>query len=778
MTNDIETARGLIGQVRARLRRSRVMRGVGLLVASIAAAAVVSFAFDFLLDLPVAVRGVHLLVTLAALAVFGAWAFRPLRRNPSDAVLAEAIEHDVPEFQDRLVSSLDFEARLADPAEPESRAMMAATVRETSEIAARIDASLLVDARPARVAIGLAACAVGAVVAMELLFPAETSLWFRRGLLLEDVSWPRRTNVVIEGFPAEGPLVVTRGDDLRIVARADGWQPADVDLHIEELADDGTDGVVADATGGKVTARDVRRMYAVPELPGKFAFDLRSVGASFRLWVTGGDDADERPTYLVRALLAPRVGAFEALVEPPAYTGIAARTEREPTFEALRGSKITLRFAANMPLASAQIRFTGGAQEAAVLGADRKSFSTSFDLTESREFHVDLRAGTGQVNRAEDDVFRVEAVADRAPTLRLLHPHGRIFATPEAVLPVKLLAEDDFGLATIDLDAQQAASAAWRESVWTRPAPAATPPQPPSAQPSAGIPAAPDAAADGRRVHVYRPLDLVAFKGDQGIHPRPGDVLTLSARARDVGGLESESRDVAVEIVSPEDLAQRMTNEMSRLRDDLSKARGVQRRALAAIREIQSAGAAADAAAVRRARDVQVDQGRVVNDTARFTTGVFRVFDTLVLARLGSIPTVDRLLPLYHRHLAAPPDDTGEVFPAALYAKILEEKRANRLYDPELIGILLDVMDLADRVRERDGPAAYDTLDAWAADEARTASRLADAYARARDLLATLDAIDERLQRFDDMSQILQLARAIREEQEKLRTKPQPTETK
>jgi hypothetical protein len=752
----------LLAAVRARLRRSQFLRGAGLVVVALCSAVLASFALDWLLDMPVLVRAVHLALVVFGLAALARWAFLPLRTVPSDADLASAIEHDVPEFQDRFASALDFERRLTDADEPESREMMAAAVRDAAAIAGRLDGSLLVDGRPARRSILLALGATTAVFAAALAFPDEFGLWIRRGLLLHDVSWPRRTTIVVEGFPESGPLTITRGEDLRIVARADGTRPADLDLHLEELTE------AAEGEEPAVAFRDVRKMFPVPDQPGRYAFDFRAVSASFRFWVTGGDDTDRAPVYEVRSLVPPRVASFSARVEAPAYTGLPAVEVRDPVFEALSGSRITLGFTANMPLASARLVPSEGTAPDLVLADDGRTLSASFELTGTLEFHLELRARAGHANRNEDDVFRIDAATDRPPTVRMLHPHGRVAATADAIVPVKFLAEDDFGLGEATLDVRQGGNAAWTAKLW------------PGAAPSAA-PAAPAAARTGpqKRVHVYRAMDLRAFQGDAGVQVKSGDVLTLQVRAKDTGGLSADASEVAIEVLSPEEMAQRLTGEMSRLRDDLLQVRRAQRRTVGAIRELgQAAAAAPDAAALRRARDLQVDQGRAVNDVSRFTTGIERVLDAHVLDRLGAVPTVERLLPLYDEFLAKEPDDSGAVFPEALYARILEEKRANRLYDPEVVGILLDVMDLSERLRETEGPAAYDALERWAADGAHASTDLDVAAREAQQVLSTLDAIDERLQKFEDLAAIVQLARTIREAQDSLTKKAPAPEKK
>lgn len=759
--------RGLLDGVRAHLRRSRIARGAAIVVAALGAAFLVSFALDVVLDLPAAVRAVHLVVVVVVLVAVARWAFAPLRLEPSDDALAAAVEHDVPEFQDRLASSLDFERRIADPAEPESRAMMAAAVRDASDIAQRIDPSLLVDRRPARRAMLLATTAVVAVAAVRIAFPEQSSIWAERGLGLSATPYPRRTSMRVEGFPAEGPLVVTRGDDLRVVAIAEGAFPPDADLHISELSD------APDGAEPEVTFRDVRKMLPVEGQPGRYAFDFRAVPSSFQFHVTGGDDTDEVPVYEVRALIPPRVASFEVAVEPPAYSGVAASVVRDPSFEALAGSRLAFRFKSNVPLASARRTpvprpgSPAAAPEDLVLAPGGLEFAWETVLDATVEFHLDLRAAAGQTNRGEDDVFRVDAVTDRAPAITLLHPRSRASVTPNGVLPVKAVADDDFGLAEVSMELSRGTTARWAPVLW-KPGESAAPAAP--AAPSA--PAATPAIE--KRVHVFRAADLAALAGDPSVPTKPGDDLSLRIRARDTGGHDAQSQDVVVEVVAADELSRRLAAEMARLREDLTQTRRGLRRSIGALRELRDSlgAAAADPAALRRARDVLVDEGRATNDTARFVTGTVRVIDAHVLNRLGSVPTVDRLMPLYLDHLARPPGDTGDVFPPALYAAILEEKRAKRLYDPEMLGILLDVADLATRARDEMGPAAYDALDRWTADDSpRTAAALGDPLQRAADLLATLDAVDERLQRFEDMEQIIRLAKAIHDVEEGL-TRP------
>ncbi len=782
MTPDTAAARALLADVRRRRARSAGVRGLAWTAAALCAAALVSFALDWLLDLPLAVRVVHLgLVVAALVAVVWVVLVRPLRRTETDEETAASVEREVPEFQDRLVSALDFEARLRNPDEPESRDMMARTVAEASAMASRLDASLLVDGRPARRAAFVALGAIGCLVATEIATGETFALWLRRGVLLEDASWPRRTVIRVLDFAEGAPRIVTKGDDLRIVAEVTGDRPQDLDLHFEEI-DDAT---------GEVRVRDLRRLFPVPDQPGRYAFDFRAIPTSFRFWVTGGDDQDERPLFVVRALTRPGIASHSAKVEYPAYSGLPAAEIREPAIQALAGTKVTYSFTANIPLSSARLVIGGRAAadasgEAASpdpgaplpgvelpLAEDRRSFRWEVTVTETADAHLVLTAVEGHTNRPEDDNYRLEVVNDRPPVIRVLYPYDRLTRTHVGLLPVKTVVEDDFGLGEVRLEYHEEKSAPSALRIW----PGNTPEGPGAAEPA--LPKAPAKSA-----HVHRPLDLDQFPKDSGIDLKPGDVLTVQVRATDTGAGESASREIVVDIATREDIHNRLTGEMHRLREDVNQARRIQRRTLASLRELQTAvaaapGGAADAASLGRGKDLAVDVSRSVADVVRFETGIFRVFDSYVMNRIGSEPTIQRLIPMYKEALDAPPDETGTIFPQKLYDTIVDQKRAKVIYDKDVLGILLDVMDLTNVVRLDSGPKAYDSLDRWSGAEAPKVSTAADlqvAIVAGEALLAALDAIEDRMQRFQDLAEIVATLQRLRDEEDRLARLPGTSE--
>ena len=132
MTPELQPVRTVLAALRARLRGVRVVRAVALIAAGTALALVVSFLLDRFLDLPYTVRVVHLVVIVGGIAALAVWATRPLRTRVSDGDLAQALEDVVPGLDDRVASALDFERRLQDPAERESREMMRVVIRQAA----------------------------------------------------------------------------------------------------------------------------------------------------------------------------------------------------------------------------------------------------------------------------------------------------------------------------------------------------------------------------------------------------------------------------------------------------------------------------------------------------------------------------------------------------------------------------------------------------------------------------------------------------------------------
>jgi len=755
MTPDLRPIRSVLAALRGRLRGVRTVRGTALVVGGTAAVIVVSFLLDRFLDLPLAVRAVHLVLAVIGLCALGAWAFGPLRTKLDDADLAQALEDVVPDLRDRVASALDFERRLDDPEERESREMMRTVIRQASAYAQRVDPTSLVDGRPARRAATGAVSAALLVVIAAAIFPSDFSLWLERGVLLRDVEWPRRTHIRVLDFVADTPRVVTHGDGVQIVAEVDGVRPSELELHYEalEYPDDGGSPTI--------TEEDSRRMFPLEDETGetgRYTFQFRAISTSFRFWVTGGDDDDREPVHVVRAMIPPRVASITARVTYPDYSKLPSVVVRESNFEVLTGSRVQLALVANMPLASARLVPDDGPVQHLELEGEQDRLSLDLTLHSDMQFHIELTAVAGQSNRPEQDRFLIRALPDRPPHVRVLFPVGRMYRTPNGLLPVKAYVKDDFGLVSARLrlftdDAQLASRTVFPKPEDTRATDPATGP-----------------ARLAKRADVYAPVEIDELGGEGSPALVPGDVLHVVLTATDNSHQENDAPEVAIEILSPEDLERRQTQRQVGLRDQLTQLRTHQRRTLDGIRELRAQVGArpADAGDLDRCRDLQVEQGRVGSEIDQFLRGIHRVFDAYVLNRLGSTPTTDRVIPMYHAALEAPTDESDEVFPRSLYDQIIEAKRERRLYDPNILGALLDIMDLGDSALRDLSPGVYEALRAWAGGDDPRPEMLDEAERRAVELEVLLRELDRRMDRWEDLNELIELARQITNRQREL----------
>lgn len=743
----LERVHRKLAELRRGIRGAWALRGTGLVVGGVGVVVVASFLLDYWLELPRVVRGIHLaLVGIGLIVAVRNLLLRPLSRPLSEEDLAHVLEAGAPELEDRVSSALDFATRVDDPDEPESRELMRRVLDEAERRVGDVAVGPMIDRRPALRA-GLVAA--GGVLALLLtigLAGDAFGIWVQRGVLVGDVDWPRRTTLVLEGFPEDNHLSVTRGDELRIVAVAQGKAPREVTLHYEEL------NFASPDAEPEVVLRDERKMYPLEQQPERYSFTFRSVSASFRCWVTGGDDQDDRPVYTVRAEVPPRIGDIAATITYPEYTGLAPETLRQPDLELLEGSQVRLSLQANMPLASARMLPSDAAPvDLPVLG-DRDRLELTFEVDVDREFRLELVAESGQRNREQDDRFSITRIADDEPSIRMLFPEGQLYRTPNGIVPVKAMVMDDFGLGRIETDIRVNTDAPTTNLVWSDAASA-------------------DDAGNVREFEAYAPLDLATLgnSGDEADIVAAGDRVHLTVRAFDSGGGIAEADGTSIEIVAPEALERRLAQRQLQLREALSQLRRDQRRTLQLATELAAALDAAppDARSLERARDLQVDQGRVTNDLRQFRSGIRGVMDAYVLNRLGTPTTGDRLLAMYREAFDVPVSESGAVFPESLYDAVLVEKRAERIYDPEVLGALLDILDLTEQATIDLSPQVYDAARGFVDDD-RDPARLAEARRLSVELETLLARIDERMDRWEALNELIALAYQVRDAQDEL----------
>jgi hypothetical protein len=752
--------RAALAGLRSRIRGLYLLHGAGRVATALAVALAVSFALDVVLRPPLGVRVVHGLLSVAAVAlVVRRRLATPLGAMLADAELAAAVEARVPGLEDRLSSALEWEG--AGPREDDgsSRAFMDRAVAEACAAAARVRAGDLVDARPARRALLLGTVASGVFAVAVIALPAEAALWARRSLLLRDEPWPRRTNLVVEGFDPAVPRVLTVGEDLPVSVRVEGFVPADgVLLHLEGTT----------ASGARESDRQPMLQSAAD--PRSFAFVFHEVPGSFRFRVTGGDDDDGEPVYEVRALVPPQLESVTAHLSFPPSTGLAPAVRTEGDLEVPAGTRVDLVLVASQPLRAAALVHPAGAAPAPLApGADGRTLRATVEIRETTDWRVDLVGLDGATSIPARNTRRFTALPDPRPEVRLLHPTTRLFAVPDGRVPVRVLAKDNYGLVSVDLEVRPGRDReALRVPLGSFPAPGAP-----------AVPAAPGAppAAPVRAAAPYRLLDLATLGSPEGRGLRMEEEVVLRAVAADNGGSTSTTDEVVIQVSDAAEILRRVGQRQSRVREDVE---GIRRR-LVFCRQASGRAAEALAAGDLTAADREAlrtpasTAGRVAREAATVTDALGEVTCTYAWNRLlEDRVAADRVASFVDEFLRTDPEPEP-VFKPALWRALAAAGAGG---DGGILGALLDAMGLADRLAS--GPATDLRARLHALATGESADPRADAAGAVRaadEALALVQRLEMRLKDWETMHEVLEAVRSLIDHQDSiLRDLRKPTQ--
>lgn len=135
-------------------------------------------------------------------------------------------------------------------------------------------------------------------------------------------------------------------------------------------------------------------------------------------------------------------------ITPPRYTQQPPRSDAALDAKAPEGSQLQWRLRFDPVPAAAALVFHDGRRIALQRsGADWRAQST---LAQSTLYRIELR---GVPALADDRLHRLDAIADRAPELRVLEPEKTLtlVETPQATWTIAVEAEDDYGLQSAQL---------------------------------------------------------------------------------------------------------------------------------------------------------------------------------------------------------------------------------------------------------------------------------------------------------------------------------------
>lgn len=265
-----------------------------------------------------------------------------------------------------------------------------------------------------------------------LVFPGTAGTWAKRWLFGSEAAWPQATHLALEGLRDDGSFVVPRGEplELRVHATRDSVVPAEISLRY--------------SAGGQ-SDRAVMTRFGEND----FRFSLPGLAEDGRLWIRGGDEGlgpiplrvRDRPRVLEATLTARLTEAgFEE-------TSTFARQDEELGY--LGGTALALDARTDQPLA--ELRIAGGEgldlQRSGPIGP---SFALAWTHTRAASLRLEfVSSATGLASHPWS--LAIALREDRAPRVTLARDGVRDRVTPEARVPARIVAQDDYGVAGISL---------------------------------------------------------------------------------------------------------------------------------------------------------------------------------------------------------------------------------------------------------------------------------------------------------------------------------------
>jgi hypothetical protein len=760
----------LLGSQVRRVRGRFLLHGISLCVLLPALAIGVAFLLDHTLRLPLPIRLLHTAATIALLG-FIAWRHvrYPLTRRFRDVDTALVLERVFPDLHQRLVSAVQLQTVADGELRNQSRAMIDRLLAEASEAVQALPLQRLFDDRRTA-GFGAAGALASALLVAGAVFAPDTARAFVLRHLGAAADYPRATHLVLELPPAgadlqrtdsdgASDLVLPAGADLHVSVLAEGVVPKEVFLDVAPLAAD---------QGSSSAARSV----AMAVRPGnRFRHVFRRLSGAFEFHARGGDDERGDRVVRVRTVHPPQVASIQALIRPPAYTGVPQQQQNGGAIEALVGSAVELSVATTTAVRQATLAFLESGQRLDLVPTSIQDDSGTatvyrgqFTVERSDRYQIDL-VGDGGLRNPSPGTYPIAAQQDYAPVGRWLLPDDETaLLLPEALLCVRVHVHDDFGLAQVEFAVERAGQRTLQRVLLPAADPAAATATPGDAPPPP--PAPPRVSAILTELVEVRDLLQGATVANDG--------LSLAVSLRDARRPEPGTTELPrrlVQIVDAPQLAAAIGRLFRGLREETEQALEIQVDRRTRLDELVARDVGSTEF-TQTLTGIEVGQGRVVTAAERVHRGLMRAFDLHLWNRLEPSQHAAKVVDLYRT--ASDTLSEPVSLSAPFYRDLLARRAAGTLGGMETtLDPILQMIALADRLAVTDGPEAGRLL--AEAQVARAGSErsalLQRTLAAQQRMQDTLRDLLQRLEEWNDYQDLVQEARALRDRQRDLQTR-------
>lgn len=364
------------------------------------------------------------------------WNYR--RRWESSRHFVHRVERELPELEQRLITSMEFDQR--GDVSGVSRQLVDGLLADASQRVQAQPLSSFISFTAARWAL---AGAAGMLFIVTALFQFSDN--FARGT--QKLTWAWKPSTAAEVGPAvvihvePGHVALQRGDDLRIVANLEEANANQLTLYVQD---------------DRLNWRQISMQPDEGESAGTasvFAVDLHQLNENFVYYVEyPGSEQHERvrtTQYQVTLFDLPRVEGMALTYNYPSYTGLDTK-EEDPGGDILapEGTEIHLNAELNKSVHEAHVVFDDGTR--LPMSVQDNKANAVFQVSEDGVYHIELVDHRSRQNKNPDEHY-VRVIKDRAPTISLRAPgrDQRVMPLEEVAFEVK--ADDDYGLTEFEL---------------------------------------------------------------------------------------------------------------------------------------------------------------------------------------------------------------------------------------------------------------------------------------------------------------------------------------
>lgn len=414
---------GTLTALRKRQVAARSLYGAGLTLCCALSCFIVLLLLESALYLSPAVKVAVVGASALAVAFLAVlYCLRPIFNLPSTQDVALQVENAFGGLQQRLISALQL--RCPDKIASYSSPMVEAAMIQADEVLAKLNLDPLVPrTKPLRAAALCGALGLVILVAFAILPGPLTAAAFR--LATPATAYVRPPETFISVHPGSAEIIA--GEPLAITAALTGLVP--LRAHIVLREDD-------EWTSLELSVRNGRMAHRIPSVTQSFQYRFRANDAVTRV-------------YNVTARPRPMAVRIRHDNRYPAYTGLEEVRDAEGgDIVAIAGTSTALHVRSSLPLSAAEIVFDDSIASMAQVEGRIASFNLTVER--NRRYTIALR-DTHDIESANPVEYRVVALQDHPPEVRLLRPGKDTELGEDMRVPLFVEARDDFGVSRIEI---------------------------------------------------------------------------------------------------------------------------------------------------------------------------------------------------------------------------------------------------------------------------------------------------------------------------------------